>query len=74
MAGALRKRDQIGLRVTVIFDCCISGSVACNDKWQGLDVSYINYSPLVDADSSQENSETPFGVVSTLRDSSMEKD
>ncbi|KAF2804514.1 uncharacterized protein BDZ99DRAFT_451575 [Mytilinidion resinicola] len=74
LAMALHKMVEEGIRVTLVLDCCFSGSVVRNSDWHGFDVRCIDYNPIFDAASLQEHSAGLFDVASTLRDSSMEKD
>ncbi|KAF2785962.1 hypothetical protein K505DRAFT_344216 [Melanomma pulvis-pyrius CBS 109.77] len=74
LALALHKMVEKGLRVTLVLDCCFSGSVVRNSDWHGFDIRCIDYNSTVNDVSLQEHSASLFDVASTLRDSSMEKD
>lgn len=74
LASDLHNMVKKGLRVTLVLDCCFSGSVVRNSDWHGFEVRCIDYNPTVDDVSLQEHSASLFDVASTLRDSSMEKD
>ncbi|KIM93226.1 hypothetical protein OIDMADRAFT_66070, partial [Oidiodendron maius Zn] len=54
LAGCLRKMVEKGLLVTVVLDCCYSGSVLRGGKVRGADVRAIDYNPAVDTASQQE--------------------
>ncbi|KAK3385189.1 caspase domain-containing protein [Podospora didyma] len=66
LASCLRKMVGQGLLVTVVLDCCHSGSVLRAGRVQGADIRSIDYNPAVDAASPQDPD--PFGSNNTLRD------
>lgn len=61
-----------GLLVTLILDCCYSGSVLRAGRVQGADVRAIEYNPAVEAASPQDPG--PFGSDSTLRNAQIPLD
>ncbi|KAK0714197.1 caspase domain-containing protein [Lasiosphaeria miniovina] len=65
-ANCLRKMVGKGLLVTVVLDCCYSGSVLRAGSVQGADIRSIDYDPAVDAASPQ--GPDPFCANNTLRD------
>ena len=74
LANALRKMVDKGLVVTLVLDCCFSGSVVRHDDWQGFDIRFLSYEPDIDAASPQENETSLLDLGSTLRDSQLERD
>lgn len=72
LAGLLQKMVAKGLLVTLVLDCCFSGSAVRNSDWYGFDIRSIDYSE-VDVTDTQENDESLFNVASTLRDSRIEE-
>jgi hypothetical protein len=73
LAKALSRMVERRLLVTLVLDCCFSGSVVRSSNWQGFDVRSIDYDPDIDALGCQENDADLFGTVGTLRDSQMER-
>lgn len=69
LASCLRKMVEKGLLVTLVLDCCYSGSVLRTDGVQGADIRAIDYNPAVDAASPQDPN--PFGSDGALRDARM---
>ncbi|GAB1317124.1 hypothetical protein MFIFM68171_07334 [Madurella fahalii] len=66
LASCLRKMVEQGLLVTLVLDCCHSGSVLYAGRAQDADIRAIDYNPAVDAASPPDLG--PFGSDSTLRD------
>lgn len=73
LAGALQKMVEKGLLVTLVLDCCFSGSAVRNSDWHGFDIRSIDYKAEVDVAGTQENDGNLFNVASTWRDSRMEE-
>lgn len=71
LAKCLRKMVAQGLLVTVVLDCCHSGSVLRGANIQGVGVWAIDYDPAVDAASPQEPYEGSFNSDNTLRNAQM---
>lgn len=69
LAGALQKMVEKGLLVTLVLDCCFSGSAVRNSDWCGFDIRSIE----VDVADTQENDGNLFNAPSTGRDSRMEE-
>ncbi|PQE12955.1 caspase domain-containing protein [Rutstroemia sp. NJR-2017a BBW] len=67
LAKCLRKMVAQGLFVTVVLDCCYSGSVMRGDNLQGVSVRAVDYDPTIDDVSRQESYPGPFDSDSTLR-------
>ncbi|KAL8759344.1 MAG: hypothetical protein Q9184_003649 [Pyrenodesmia sp. 2 TL-2023] len=74
LANALEKMVDKGLAVTLVLDCCFSGSVVRHDDFQGFDVRVLSYDPDIDAANPQENETSLLDLGSTLRDSQLERD
>jgi hypothetical protein len=74
LAKALLKMVEMGLVVTLVLDCCFSGSMVRDSNWQGFDLRSIDYDPDVDALSRQEHATDLFDKVGTFRDSRIERD
>ncbi|KAJ0130256.1 putative 4-hydroxy-2-oxoglutarate aldolase [Fusarium oxysporum f. sp. albedinis] len=49
LANCLRRMVEKGLLVTVVLDCCFSGSVLRDGNIRGTDVRAVDYNPDVDA-------------------------
>ncbi|KAL5317335.1 hypothetical protein ACEPPN_014430 [Leptodophora sp. 'Broadleaf-Isolate-01'] len=56
LAGALNKMVKHGMCVTLVLDCCFSGSVKRTSELHGSDIRFIEYDPAVDAESNVGNS------------------
>ncbi|KAI1825597.1 caspase domain-containing protein [Xylaria intraflava] len=73
LAMALGKMVDKGLIVTLVLDCCFSGSVARDDDWDGFDVRCIDYDP--DASIEPETEEDGiFGLNDISRDAQVDED
>jgi hypothetical protein len=73
LAGALQKMVKKGLLVTLVLDCCFSGSVVRNSDCHDLDVRSIDYNAEIDVSNNKEYEESLFDVASTWRDSRLER-
>lgn len=73
LAGLLRKMVENELLVTLVLDCCFSGSAVRNSDLYGFDIRSIDYSAEVDVAGTQENDGNLVNVASTWRDSRMEE-
>lgn len=51
LRNAISKMIRIGLRVTLVLDCCFSGSVLRTNQVESVEVRYIEHDPDVDAKS-----------------------
>lgn len=74
LAGTLRKMVDKGLVVTLVLDCCFSGSVVRHGDRQSFDVRFLSYDPDVDAASPQVHEISLLNPSSILRDSRVETD
>ncbi|KAI0812992.1 caspase domain-containing protein [Xylaria sp. FL0064] len=74
LATALRKMVDKGLTVTLVLDCCFSGSVARHSDWHGFDVRCIDYNPKITIAEPQICEKSIFGSNSTSRDAHAERD
>ncbi|KAK3386536.1 caspase domain-containing protein [Podospora didyma] len=72
LANCLCRMVEEGLIVTVVLDCCHSGSVLRAGSVQGADIRSIDYNPAVDAASPQDLD--PFDSNSSLRDAQIPLD
>ncbi|KAI1074282.1 caspase domain-containing protein [Whalleya microplaca] len=73
LASALRKMVDKGLIVTVVLDCCFSGSVKRLGDWQDGQMRCIDYSANVDNASTQLDDVGLWSEESTFRNSEIEK-
>ncbi|RYP48547.1 hypothetical protein DL768_005586 [Monosporascus sp. mg162] len=69
LAKFVCKMVEKGLLVTLVLDCCYSGSVLRAGRVQGADIRSIDYNPAVDAASPQDP--YPLDSDGTLRDAQM---
>ncbi|KAK0717750.1 caspase domain-containing protein [Lasiosphaeria miniovina] len=69
LAKCLREMVEQKLLVTLVLDCCHSGSVLRAGRVQGADIRAIDYNPAVDATSPQDPD--PFGPDSAIRGAQM---
>jgi hypothetical protein len=67
LANCLRKMVAQGLFVTVVLDCCYSGSIMRSSNLQGVSVQAVDYNPTIDAVSPQVSYPGPFESDNTLR-------
>lgn len=74
LATALRKMVDKGLTVTLVLDCCFSGSVARHSDWHGLDVRCIDYNPKITIAEPQIHEKSIFSSNGTSRDAHAERD
>lgn len=73
LASALRKMVEKGLLVTLVLDCCFSGSIDRKKEWQGFDIRSTDYKPEIDAFNLQGYNKSLFSDENTLRNSRIEK-
>ncbi|KAF8847727.1 hypothetical protein BDZ45DRAFT_681707 [Acephala macrosclerotiorum] len=73
LAGALNKMVKHGICVTLVLDCCFSGSVKRTSELHGSAIRFIEYDPAVDAESNVGNSFVE-GHSDNLRDSVLKVD
>jgi Caspase domain len=73
LAGVLQRMVDKGLIVTLVLDCCFSGSVVRQGNWKGFQSRGVDYNPHVDAVSPQWPTDF-FNSISTTRNAKMEKD
>ncbi|KAI9767483.1 MAG: hypothetical protein M1839_004494 [Geoglossum umbratile] len=73
LADALSKMVKHGMCVTLVLDCCFSGNVKRTSELHGSDIRFIEYDPVVDAESDARN---PFGEgpPDKIRDSVLKVD
>ncbi|KAK4170900.1 caspase domain-containing protein [Triangularia setosa] len=69
LASCLRRMVEKGLLVTLVLDCCYSGSVLRVGRVQGADIRSVDYNPAVETASVQDPD--PFSSDGTLRDAQM---
>ncbi|KAK3984181.1 caspase domain-containing protein [Cladorrhinum sp. PSN332] len=69
LATCFQKMVEKGVLVTLVLDCCYSGSVLRAGTVQGADIRAIDYDPAVDAASQQDPN--PFGSDGALRNAHM---
>ncbi|CZR64739.1 uncharacterized protein PAC_14638 [Phialocephala subalpina] len=55
LANALDLMTKNGMHVTLVLDCCFSGGVVRTDELRGSDIRFIEYDPVVDAESNAGN-------------------
>ncbi|KAH8811037.1 hypothetical protein F5884DRAFT_670765 [Xylogone sp. PMI_703] len=74
LRNAIRQMIQRSLSVTLVLDCCFSGSVLRMDKVANVDIRYIKHDPDIDAESEYTdpfaeilNAEERGGVVNLAR-------
>ncbi|KAI2616351.1 caspase domain-containing protein [Hypoxylon sp. NC1633] len=73
LASAIRRMVEKGCIVTLVLDCCFSGSVVRSDEYQGWSVRCVDYDSAVGAASAGLLEDDPFSTGSTLRGSEFEK-
>ncbi|OTA56921.1 hypothetical protein K449DRAFT_387313 [Hypoxylon sp. EC38] len=73
LASAIRRMVKKGLIVTLVLDCCFSGSVVRGDERRGWGVRSVNYDPAMGAVSVGLLEDDPFSTGSALRGSEIER-
>lgn len=73
LASALHKMVTKGLIVTLVLDCCFSGSVVRKKEWQGCGIRYTDYKPDIDLGTPHGYDEVFFSADDTLRSALMGK-
>ena len=68
LATALRKMVDKGLFVTLVLDCCFSGSAVRYSGNQGVGIRGTDYNPAFDVESLRGHQESSSGIAGTLRD------
>ncbi|RYP54108.1 hypothetical protein DL768_001110 [Monosporascus sp. mg162] len=71
LANCLRKMVAQGLLVTLVLDCCYSGSVLRGSGQRGVDVRAVDYNPVIDAASPHNLDTSSSNSDGTLRNSQM---
>ncbi|KAK0729585.1 caspase domain-containing protein, partial [Lasiosphaeris hirsuta] len=71
LAKCLWKMVEQKLQVTLVLDCCHSGSVLRAGRVRGADIRAINYDPAIDATLSRDPHPFGLGPDSALRDAQM---
>ncbi|RYP45912.1 hypothetical protein DL769_011426 [Monosporascus sp. CRB-8-3] len=71
LANCLHKIVTQGLLVTLVLDCCYSGSVLRGNGQRGVDVRAVDYDPVIDAASPHELDTDSSNSDGTLRNSQM---
>lgn len=74
LANALRKMVEKGLLVTLVLDCCFSGSIVRHDNEHGCDTRSVDYKSYVDAQYLAGNESEFIGSPGNVRDSQVESD
>ena len=67
LAGALRNMVKKGLFVTLVLDCCFSGSIIRDSNGPSFDVRSVEYNAEIDISGAQESEESVFDVVDEAR-------
>jgi len=74
LASAMHKMVAKGLIVTLVLDCCFSGSVVRKKEWRGCGIRYTDYKPEIDVGKLQKYEEKVFlSDDNTPRSSQMAK-
>ncbi|KAI1359681.1 caspase domain-containing protein [Xylaria arbuscula] len=74
LATALNQMVSKGLIVTLVLDCCFSGSVVRQSSQRGVEVRYIDFNPGLIITDPETHEETLFGPRKPLRGAQIEKD
>ncbi|KAM0522998.1 hypothetical protein ACHAPE_001489 [Trichoderma viride] len=78
LASCLKTMVKIGLLVTVVLDCCFSGSVLRTDDVRGASIRSAEYNPAIDAAALPEHEDWLHAVSrdtsNPLRDSTLRQD
>ena len=68
LATALRRMVDKGLLVTLVLDCCFSGSTVRHSGNHGIGIRATDYKPDFDTERPQGHQESSSGIIGSLRD------